>query len=54
MLLGFSYLSFSFQQAENKRLRKASWPKVCNIIFLFLLKVGSTGPTVQQINLVLP
>ena len=43
-----------FQKAENKRLKKASWPKFCNIIFLFLLKIGSVGPADQQINLVSP
>ena len=32
----------------------ASWPKFCNIIFLFLLKIGSVGPADQQINLVSP
>ena len=61
MLLGFGYLhkfvkfyflSF-FQKAENNRLKKASWPKFCNII-LFLLKIGSVEPVDQQINLVSP
>ena len=37
-----------FQKAENNRLRN------CNIIFLFLLKIGSVGPVDQQINLVSP
>ena len=32
-----------FQKGENSRLKKASWPKFCNIIFLFLLKIGSVG-----------
>ena len=61
MLLGLGYLFkfvlffflFFFQKAENNRLEKASWPKFCNIIFLFLFKIGSVGP-VDQINLVLP
>ena len=43
MLLGFGYLyklyyiyiSYFFQKAENNRLKKASWPKFCNIIFVF-------------------
>ena len=49
----FFFLFFFFQKAENNRLEKASWPKFCNIIFLFLIKIGSVGP-VDQINLVLP
>ena len=59
MLLGFGYLYkfmfcffFFFQKAGNTRLKKASWPKFCNIIFLFLLKLGSVGPVDQQINLI--
>ena len=32
----------------------ASWRKFCNIIFLFLLKLGSVGHVDQQINLVSP
>ena len=63
MLLGFGYLYkfvmfhfffFYSQKAENNRLKKASWPKFCNIIFLFLLKIGSIGPVDQQISLFLP
>ena len=62
MLLGFSYLYnfvmfcffFFFQKTENDRLKNDIWPKFCNIIFLFLLKIGSVGPVDQQINLVLP
>ena len=61
MLLGFGYLYkfvilhflYFFQKAENNRLKKASWPKLCNI-FLFLLKAGSVGPVDQQINFALP
>ena len=34
--------------------KKASWQKIFNIIFLFLLKIGSVGPVDQQINLVSP
>ena len=44
---------FFLQKAENNRLKKASWPKLCNI-FLFLLKAGSVGPVDQQINFALP
>ena len=44
MLLGFGYLYkfviFFFQKAENNSLKKARLPKFCNIIFLFLLKIG--------------
>ena len=32
----------------------ASWPKFCDIIFLFLLKIGLVRPVDQQINLDLP
>ena len=48
----FYFLLFFFQKAENNRLKKASWPKFCNIIFLLLFKIGSVGPVDQQINLV--
>ena len=41
-----------FQKAENNRLKKASWPKFCNIIFLILLKIEPVGSVDQQINLV--
>ena len=61
MLLSFGYLYkfvmfyfFFLQKAENNSFKKASWPKFCNIIFMFLLKVGSLGPVDQEINLVLP
>ena len=53
-LLCFFFLFFFIQKAENNRLKKANWPKFCNIIFLFLLKAGSAGPVEQQINLVSP
>ena len=44
------FISF-FQKAENDRLKKASWPKYCNIVFfLFLIKIGSVGPEDQQIK----
>ena len=48
------YFFFFFQKAENNRLKKASWPKFCNIISLFLLKIGLVGPVDQQIKLVPP
>ena len=61
MLLGSGYLDrfvmfyfFFLKKAENNRLKKASQPKFCNIIFLLLLKIDSVGPEDQQINLVLP
>ena len=62
MLFGFDYLCkfifyfslFKKKNAENNRLKKASWPQFCNIIFLFLLQIGSVKPVDQQINLVSP
>ena len=61
MLLGFGYLYkfamfylFFFQKQKIKVLKKASWPNVWYIIFLFLLKIGSFGPVDQQTNLVSP
>ena len=62
MLLGFDYLHKSvvfyllifLKNQKIIDLKKASWPKFCNIIFLFLLKIGSAGPVDQQINLVSP
>ena len=62
MLLGFGYLYrfvmfyffFFFQKAENNRLKKSYLTKICDIIFLFFIKIGSVGPVDQQINLVLP
>ena len=35
---------FLKKKTENNRLKKSSWPKFCNIIFLFLLKIRSVGP----------
>ena len=63
MLLGVAYLYlpitmfyflFFFKKQIKIHLKKRSWPKCCNIIFLFLLKIGSVGPVDQQINLVSP
>ena len=61
MFLGFGYLYifmfyflFFYEKAKNNRQKKASWQKKFNIIFLFLLKIGSVGPVDQQINLVSP
>ena len=56
MLLGLViYISFIFIFFKKRKIidyNKASWPKIFNIIFLFLLKIGSVGPVDQQINLV--
>ena len=46
------YFFFFFLKAENNWLKKASWPKFCNIIFLFLLKIELVRPLDQQVNLV--
>ena len=43
-----------FKNQKIIDLKKPSWPKFCNTIFLFLLKVESSGPVKQQINSVLP
>ena len=62
MLLGFGYLYkfvmfyfllFCFFKKKIIGLKK-NWPKFCNIIFLFLLKIDSVGLVDQQINLVSP
>ena len=45
----FYFLLFFFQKAENNRLKKASWPKFCNIIFLFLLKTGQSSPQTNKL-----
>ena len=45
---------FFFKKQKIIDFKKASWPKFCNINFLFLLKVGSVGPVDHQINLVSP
>ena len=50
----FYLLLLFFQKAENNSLKKASWSKFCNTIFMFLLKIGSVEPADQQINLVSP
>ena len=50
----FCIFSFFFQKEESNRLKKASCPKFGNIIFLFLVKIGSVGPVDQQMNLVSP
>ena len=38
-----NYDCFFKKTPENNRLKKSSWPKFCNIIFLFLLKIRSVG-----------
>ena len=43
---------FCFEKAEHNRLKKARLPKLCNIIFWFLLKIGSFRSIDQQINLI--
>ena len=52
--LFYFILFFVFQKAENNRLKKASLPKFCNIIFSFLRRIESVGPVDQQTNLVWP
>ena len=48
------FYSFFLQKIGNNRLKKKSiWLKFRNIIFLFLLKVGSVVPRSQQINFAL-
>ena len=62
MLLGFWYLHkfvmFYFLLFLKKQKRKdwknACWPKMSNIIFLFLLQIESVGPVDKQINLFSP
>ena len=52
MLLGFSYLyvcNVFLQKAENN-LKKASWPKICNIIFFFFFAYSSVGRTRKPTN----
>ena len=39
-LILLCFISHFFQKAERKDLKKASRSKFCNIIFLFLLKIG--------------
>ena len=48
----FVLFVFFLEKAENNRLKEK--PKLCDIIFLFLLKVGLVGEVGQQINLVSP
>ena len=45
------YFFCFFEKQKNIDFKKASWPKFCNIIFLFLLKIGSVWPVDQQINM---
>ena len=53
MFLGFGYLHklvihyfLFFQKAEKNRLKKSNLQQFCNIIFLFLLKIGLVGPVI--------
>ena len=48
------YFFFFFKKQRIINFKKASWLKFCNIMLLFLLKIGSVGPADQQINLVSP
>ena len=49
------FISFFFKKKQKiTGLKKPSWPKLCNITFLFLLKIGSVGSVNQQINLASP
>ena len=41
------------KKTTKKQIKKSQWPIFCNIIFLFLLKVGSIGPVDKQINFIL-
>ena len=59
MLLGFGYLYkivmfcfffFFFKKQKIMDYKNGSWSKFCNIIFLFLLKIGLVGPADQQIK----
>ena len=46
------FISFFYRKKKIIALKKASGPKFCNIIFLFLPKIGSIESVDQQINLV--
>ena len=52
ILFLFFLFFFFLEKAENNRLKEK--PKICDIIFLFLLKIGLVGEVGQQINLVSP
>ena len=52
LFLFFLLFFFFLEKAENNRLKEK--PKICDIIFLFLLKIGLVGEVGQQINLVSP
>ena len=45
---------FFFKKQKTVDLKKARRLKFCNIIFLFLHKIGSVGPVDPQIDLVSP
>ena len=59
MLLGFGYLYVCYaiflfsSKSRKQQIKKNSWLTFCNIICLFLLKVGSIGPVDQQVNYIL-
>ena len=48
------FLFFLCKKQKTVNLKKARGPKFCNIIFLFLHKIGSVGPVDPHINLVSP
>ena len=48
------FVFFFFKKQKIIDLKKSSWQKFCNIIFLFLLKIGLGRPIDEQINLFLP
>ena len=48
MFYFFLFFFFFFQKAVNNRLKKASWPKFCNI-FYYCLKQGRSGPQTNKL-----
>ena len=54
LIIYISLLCFFPKKQKEKDFKNASCPKFCNIIFLFLLEIGSVGPVDQQINFALP
>ena len=53
MFVMFYFFFLQIAKQKKKKIKKSQWPIFCNIIFLFLLKVGSVGPIDQQINFIL-
>ena len=49
------FISYFFlKKQKRKDWKNACWPKMSNIIFLFLLQIESIGPVDKQINLFSP